>query len=293
MGRQADEHLPEVVPHQPQPSPLPEVMPDSSPEAAQQRFYMETDKYPAYYDTAPKMPHEQPPPGMSPQSQYQQQWVGPGDPVSAISPNSSVPWQSFPHGGDDQQTYVGSEPEPEKRICGMRKKIFIIVAIILGIVVVAAAVGGGVGGSRAAKKGTDNEAQPAETAPATSASLTPTTITGSLTSTTSSAPTPTITSLNSQIDPSVFQRGAFQGWSEANFTGNATKIYHDEGYFDFSFNVTSYIWLRNDTSCCVSFCANKTSAVGWWCANRRREKSDDKFSGLRIWCGQKDWKQCQ
>lgn len=126
-------------------------------------FHMETEKYPAYYDTTPKMPHE---PGVSPQSQYQQPWTGPGA-VSAISPNSAAPWESRAPGGDDQQTFVGSEPAQEKRICGMRKKIFIIVAAILAVVVIAAAIGGGVGGSMASKKGSDNEAQPAETAPAT------------------------------------------------------------------------------------------------------------------------------
>jgi hypothetical protein len=120
MGRlPADENLPEVVPHQPQPTPLPEVVPDSSPEAAQgQPYYMESDKYPANYDTAPKLLQETPSPGiLTPGQQYQQPWTGSdAATVSALSPNSEVPWQSFP-AGDDQHTYVGSEPEREKRIC--------------------------------------------------------------------------------------------------------------------------------------------------------------------------------
>jgi hypothetical protein len=144
------------------------VVPDSSPEAAQgQPYYMESDKYPAYYDTAPKLPHETPSPGMlTPGQQYQQPWTGSdAATVSAISPNSSVPWQSFP-AGDDQQTYVGSEPEQEKRICGIRKRLFIIIAVIVGLVVVAAAVGGGVGGSRAARQSSGDGAEAAETASA-------------------------------------------------------------------------------------------------------------------------------
>ena len=158
-GRPADDNLPEVW--HPPTTPrgeqvLPEVVPDSSPEAAQQRYFTETDKYPAYYDNAPKLPHD----GSyySPEQQYhqpQQPWMPVGaEPqgISAISPNSSVPWQSFPD-GDDQRTYVGSEPapEPEKRICGLRKRLFIIIAAVIALVIVAAGVGGGVGGAVASK----------------------------------------------------------------------------------------------------------------------------------------------
>ncbi len=175
MGRPADENLPEVVPYQPVPqheAVLPEVVPDSSPEAAQQRYFMETDKYPAYYDTAPKLLHEEAvPPGYysnSPGQQHQQPWTGAEHSVSAISPNSSVPWQSFPPGGDDQNTYVGSEPEQEKRICGIRKRLFIIIAVILGVVVVAAAVGGGVGGAKAASQRSSDAAQLANSTSASS-----------------------------------------------------------------------------------------------------------------------------
>jgi hypothetical protein len=125
---------------------------------------MESDKYPANYDTAPKLLQETPSPGiLTPGQQYQQPWTGSdAATVSALSPNSEVPWQSFP-AGDDQHTYVGSEPEREKRICGIRKRLFIIIAVIVGVVVVAAAVGGGVGGSRAARQ---DGAEAAETASA-------------------------------------------------------------------------------------------------------------------------------
>jgi hypothetical protein len=125
---------------------------------------MESDKYPAHYDTAPKLLHEEASAGMlTPGQQYQQPWsASDAATVSALSPNSEVPWQSFPTGGEDQQTYVGSEPKPEKRICGIRKRLFIIIAAIVGVVVIAAAIGGGVGGSRAANSSSD--AQSAETA---------------------------------------------------------------------------------------------------------------------------------
>ena len=180
-GRPADENLPEAVQHpQPQPpmasaTPLPEVVPDSSPEFAQPRHYMETDKYPVYYDAAPKFPHEPQTPGMqgmpSPghqSHQSHQPWTDAEHSVSMMSPDSSLPWQSFPP-GDDQQTYVGSEPPaPEKRICGLRKRLFIIIAVIVALVVVGAAVGGGVGGSIAARQGSSDGAGPAETSSASS-----------------------------------------------------------------------------------------------------------------------------
>ncbi|KAJ4288774.1 hypothetical protein N0V88_007310 [Collariella sp. IMI 366227] len=259
MRPPADENHPEVVP---QPSTLPEVVVDQSPEVAPPMFHVETEKYPAYYDTTPKMPHE---PGVSPQSH-------------------AAPWESRAPGGDDQQTFVGSEPVQEKRILGMRKKIFIIVAAILAVVVIAAAVGGGVGGSMASKKGSDNEAQPAETAPTTSTIPTTTLSTTSQT-TTSTAPTPTITFLNNQTDPSIFQRVAFQGFSGPDYSGKATPIYFEEGHVDFSFNVTSYIWLPNGPDCCVSFCQSKVKADGYLCDARRQKETKEPFPRLAIWCG--------
>ena len=83
----------------------------------------------------------------------------------------------------------------------------------------------------------------------------------------------------------VFQRYAFQGYSAANFTGNATSILFDEGYYDFGFKVKSYIWLPNATNCCITFCQNKTATVGWHCDTRRRNLTDTPFPRLSVWCG--------
>lgn len=122
--------------------------------------------------------------------------------------------------------------------------------------------------------------------------LTPHSITGTTptttttqSSTTSSAPKTTITNLSNQTDVSVFQRYAFQGYSAANFTGNATSILFDEGYYDFGFKVKSYIWLPNATNCCITFCQNKTATVGWLCDTRRRNLTDTPFPRLSVWCG--------
>ncbi|KAK3291116.1 uncharacterized protein B0H64DRAFT_42703 [Chaetomium fimeti] len=302
MGRpQApDEGLPEVVQNRPTPVPnphgdhLPEVVPDSSPEAAQgQRYFMETDKYPAQYDTAPKLLHEEPTtPGTSPGQQYQQPWgpgsVGGDHSVSALSPNSSVPWHSFPPGADDQQTYVGSEPETEKRICGLRKRLFIIIAVIVGIVVVVAAVGGGVGGAMAARQ--TDEAAPAETSSAaeSTSSAASTTASGETgTSTTSSAPSPSITNLNDQVDPRIFEKFAFQGWAKNNYTGNATEVLLEPGFYDLDINVVSYYWVTNKTDCCVTFCKDHEETGGFKCDSVRQNATQDQtgFSRVSLWCG--------
>ena len=162
MGLPPDEHLPEVVPQIP--TSYPEVVPDLSPGALQQRFYIESDKYkyPVYYDDAPKQFYEEPPPPTHlPGQQYYRPWTGAENlaAVSALSPGESVPWQSFSpgSGGGDDETYVGSEPEPETRICGLRKRIWITIAVV-AVIVVGSAVGGGVGGSMAARQSSGSEA---------------------------------------------------------------------------------------------------------------------------------------
>ncbi|KAK4097718.1 hypothetical protein N658DRAFT_433387 [Parathielavia hyrcaniae] len=243
---------------------------------------MPSDKYPAYYDTAPKLPHEEPSMAHIGQDPYQQPWLGTDPAFSAISPNSSVPWQSFPSSGDDQQTYVGSEPEPEKRICGCSKRLFIIIAVVVGLVIVGAAVGGGVGGSMAARQASET----ASTTGATGAAATPTTPPSS----TSGAPTPTITSLVDQTDPAMFQTYMFQAWEGNNFTGQSSEILWEEGYYDLGFNATSYIWAQEVISCCISFCNDEKWAVGFLCDARRRNATSDPagFPRLAIWCGDRN-----
>ncbi|EAQ91652.1 predicted protein [Chaetomium globosum CBS 148.51] len=305
-GRPADENLPEAVQHpQPQPpmasaTPLPEVVPDSSPEFAQPRHYMETDKYPVYYDAAPKFPHEPQTPGMqgmpSPGHQSHQPWTDAEHSVSMMSPNSSLPWQSFPP-GDDQQTYVGSEPPaPEKRICGLRKRLFIIIAVIVALVVVGAAVGGGVGGSIAARQGSSDGAEPAETSSASSSSATGTsTDTGSTTTTPTASstvsrgpdlPTPTISFLSNQTDR-TYKGYALQVYEKNDFEGKASPIFWDEGFYDLGFDATSWIWVPNGLDACVTFCANKTTRTGFACTDRRKHATDDgiSFKRVSVWRG--------
>jgi hypothetical protein len=114
---------------------------------------------------------------------------------------------------------------------------------------------------------------------------TPTTTTSTQSSTTSSAPTPSITFLNNQTDPTLFQKYAFQGFSETNFTGKKTSILYEEGFYDFGYNISSYVWIANGTNCCLTFCASKTVDVGYYCDDRKRPAVQDEFPRLSIWCG--------
>ncbi|KAL2168965.1 hypothetical protein VTG60DRAFT_6607 [Thermothelomyces hinnuleus] len=280
MGLPADQQSPEVVQNPPAPAPrplgehqLPEVVPDSSPEAApQQPFYMQPDKYPAYYDDTPKLPTEQSPSGFpSPGHQYSSPWGTASEqpPVSALSPNSSVPWQSL---HDDQATYVGSEPVQEKRICGLRRRVFGILAVVLGVIVLAAAIGGGVGGAMASKsdsKSSSTSGTPTQTA-------------------TTSAASPSPTFLNNQSDSSMFEHFQFQAFSKPDFGGQYTDPIKEEGFYDFPFNLTSYVWSTNKTDCCVTFCRDEnTWGHAFRCDSVRREKVEDPtgFPRVSLWCG--------
>ncbi|KAL2144242.1 hypothetical protein VTI28DRAFT_9453 [Corynascus sepedonium] len=281
MGRLNDQQLPEVVQNQPAPAPrpgphgdhLPEVVPDSSPEAAQERFYMATDKYPAYYDDTPKLPHDGSTTGApSPGQQYSSRWgTGSEHPISALSPNGSVPWQSLPF--DDQSTYVGTEPEREKRICGLRRRVFGIVVLVLGIIILAAAIGGGVGGAMASRN---------ESEPDSSTSGTPT-----QSSTTSASPT----SSSFNPDPTLFQYFEFRAWSEPNFQGEASEVYREEGFYDLPFNLTSWLWATDKTDCCVSFCLDEdTYGGGYRCDSKRQGKTAGGvgYPRVSLWCGDRN-----
>jgi hypothetical protein len=101
------------------------------------------------------------------------------------------------------------------------------------------------------------------------------------TTSTSSQVLPTATFLNNQTGPVGF---GFQGFSGVNFTGNATKIYRDEGFFDLGMECWSYVWLPNTTNCCVTFCEDQHNATGYRCQARKREQSSGGFPRVYIWC---------
>jgi len=172
MGRPLpDDNLPEVTPYPYQHSTLPEVVPDSSPEAlspneqAQHRqldAVAATNKYPVQYDDAPKLPTEY--------STYDSQ--SPTWPVSAGSGTlsrrgtiiSTAPWDTLAAGENDGQITGLDKKGKEPRICGLRRRTFIFI-IVLAVVVVAAIVGGVVGGTAKYREGSDQVAYELATIP--------------------------------------------------------------------------------------------------------------------------------
>lgn len=132
-----DSNLPEVVPGT---SP---TLVGNSPLPPAEKEYKARDhdeennpKFPVIYDNAPKYPGE-------PQSMSDHL---PG------SPYTSVPWEPLSAIEEHPPKTPGGKSDggDERRICGLRQRIFIIVVIIV-LVVLAAAIGGGVGSSMAAK----------------------------------------------------------------------------------------------------------------------------------------------
>ena len=209
-NRAADENLPEVAPaeYRTDGTNLPEVVPNTPQQPGVQPYYpphgyySPQDKYPAYFDDAPKLPKEDNPVGLEQPPVYSAgayapvspQWAaggvvpGVGSPVSpatALSPEGAAPWQPFPNtaglngnengdgnGGVDEKAAAAAKGE--KRICGIRKKLFLIIAGLVALVVIAAAVGGGVGGAITAKREDDDEGKPqaAETTAVSTATTT-------------------------------------------------------------------------------------------------------------------------
>jgi hypothetical protein len=166
MNLPPDEHLPEVVP-------------DTSPQAVssiesqyKQRGYDERDKYVVQYDNTPKIPSE---------TSYVQDHQGNAQyPVSVASPDGSLPWEPMSAveetpaghagvgamggggGGDASHDGMNNEkPEHNSRICGFKRKTFFIV-IIAALVVIAIGVGGGVGGGLAAANSRQSSDSPDE-----------------------------------------------------------------------------------------------------------------------------------
>lgn len=67
--------------------------------------------------------------------------------------------------------------------------------------------------------------------------------------------------------------------------GSATDIYNTEGFFNLSMNASSYVWIPNDTDCCVVFCQSKANTTQWWCRERFQPEASREFSRLGVLCG--------
>jgi hypothetical protein len=160
-----------------------------------------------------------------------------------------VPWDSL-KAGSSPGTPPPKEDENPHRICGLRRRAFFITLTLATLIILAASIAGGIAGSRAHS---------------------------------SPQPSPPLF-LNNGTAP----RGlAFQAFSEPHYGGNATKVMQEEGFFDIG-ERRSYVWLPDDTRCCLTFCKDKETSVGWWCATRYRANASDVFSRVYIWCGGND-----
>ncbi|KXJ87480.1 hypothetical protein Micbo1qcDRAFT_208103 [Microdochium bolleyi] len=195
------------------------------------------------------------------------------------------------HDGDgDTELGNGDLARTKKTICGMPARTFWIV-LVLVVLVVAAAVGGGVGGGLAAGRGKAGDggsggltvAPGAESnVPASSTTTPPASVTqGS----TSASPSTTASSTSSTVHlPSATSnRFFFQAFRDPNFSGPSTSAIKAEGALALPFNSSSYVWQRNGTTCCTTFCIGK-SWVGWWCEDKTQSKASKLFDNIEISC---------
>ena len=136
---------------------LPEVVPDSSPQAIsdveaqyKQREFDDNDKFPVQYDDTPKIPS----PGGYDQTTAAHPAAQDVSAVSAVRSPGSVPWEpvsAVEETPGGQGSAADNEKAPdERRICGIRRKIFFI-ALLVAFIILAVAIGGGVGGGLAAQ----------------------------------------------------------------------------------------------------------------------------------------------
>jgi hypothetical protein len=267
-----DENLPEV---------FTDISPELlSPEQTQSHWYRlrehQYDKYPVQDDPEPVIPGRLVSDGLS---------EGPYGVVSPLDEGCS-PWESLAGRVQPQVTNASAAdekapalapPPPEPKICGIKRRTFLVVLAMFMIVLIVS-VCAGVGGAIAVSKAQRTSASPSATATAT------TTVS---VSTPSATPTGTATSTtNFLTNGTAPQRGfAFQGFSGGNFTGNATGIYQQEGFYNLTEGIWSYVWLPDITGCCVTFCTNMTHATGYWCAERYRILDAEPFGRISIWCG--------
>ena len=287
MGAPPDEHLPEVVPEE-----APQALDSQEAFYHQDQFNDKAAKYLAIYDDAPKY---MAPEYMAPEHAGDENgnYVSPintmTDPQSILSPTDTIPWDpssAFDDLNAGERSPI-DEKAQERTICGLRRNIFFLL-LGLSLLVIGGSVGGGVGGGITAA---NNRAAAAAAADAQKTQVTPGN--GGLLPTQGSAngspsspvPSPEPTSLNNQTQ--VKRTWSFQGWSGLNFTGTKTRVYwgDDEAKFrDMPFLILSYVWLRASTGCCVTFCGNLTSEIGWRYEDWKREEASEPFDRIYVGC---------
>jgi hypothetical protein len=278
-----DENLPEVVPALPL-----EVDRDASPQVSHQHNEpSDRDKYPVAYDTAPKLFDDTTgTPANKEDHAIPQTW----SPADTTAPTPiTTPWGSLP-AGDPGTNGPNKPPDDERKILGLKRRTFFVVAIIVSILLLAAIIGGAVGGTLSKQSSTQSghqEASQQTTSPTTTSTTSSSSASStSSSSSSSSSPTPTtIPTLNNSTAP----RGqAFQAFSSPDYLGAATPIIRALGFHDLNISARSYVWLPDETGCCLTFCANRTTATGWWCQQRFQTQSSGPFQRVYVWCGGND-----
>lgn len=287
MRPSPDENLPEVVPPQPF-----EADGGSSPQVVSQGENAnhawdgsERDKYPVIYDTTPKYVDDAPKIEGYGDAASPQPWSP--ESLQTVSPSTAVATLSKP-------SEPPQPPKDERTIWGLRRRTFFILAGIISIILLAAIIGGAVGGT-VTKKSSDSASAEAQSASQqTASSSTKPAATTSQTTTTSSAPSSTSSQPTSTLAPTLNnstapRRGlAFQAFQLTSYLGTASSIIQEEGFHDLNMTAKSYVWMRDDTDCCLTFCTNKTSASGYWCDTRYRPDASEGFARVSIWCGGND-----
>jgi len=213
-----------------------------------------------------------------------------GSDSSFAGPGGSLPWELQStadnlQAGDRSPT---NEKAAEPTICGLRRRSFWLLLVVV-LVVIAASVGGGIVGGIAAGRnnrtsnlGASNSSSSSSSSSSGSTPTPTTSATKTGTATTTSELTgPSF--LNNQTVPDPSQ--AFQAFRDFNYLGNATPVIRSLGFYNIGFAANSYVWLPNDTSCCVTFCANTTYSGGWWCDQRYQPNASGPFARVWIGCG--------
>ncbi|KAH7374528.1 hypothetical protein B0T11DRAFT_268738 [Plectosphaerella cucumerina] len=242
---------------------LPEVVPDSSPQAYSQAEYF---KQKGLEGGDGKYPY------------------GPGWDGEKYTPDPS-PLSPTPR-HDMEDTNPG-EAQP-RRVCGLEKRTFwIITGVAVAIIVVA--VGAGVGVSLTSRGSSGANAQdrdrpsPESGTPSTVTTMEATSTLPGPASSTEATPSPTIIFLNNQTE--LESQFAFQAYSHPNYGGQASNVLLTEGFIDLPFDANSYVWIRNETNCCLTFCQGTEKDVGYWCDSRRQPEASSNFDRIYIWCG--------
>ncbi|KAK3332991.1 hypothetical protein B0T19DRAFT_473749 [Cercophora scortea] len=216
--------------------------------------------------------------------------------ANANTPDNTHASHEKPTGEPDQdRDNSDSESEKKKRIGGLSPRAIFIILIVLAATI-AISVGVGVGVSQSKKKSSKKSSSSSSGGGSggsggggtkTTTKYTPTIIATRTTTSSTRTPTPTAIFLNNQTFPAG--KMAFQAFSEGEYLGKATGVMQKTGFYDLGLDCKSFVWLES-TACCVTLCANRTTAVGVVCDERFERRLTVTAAGVKsfprvhLWC---------